>query len=80
MDFFFHPSDVCSVAKLGLVQLCLLGGVVFMSHVTVAVTRTSRSISKCSANYFPCEKQEKLEGVKWVFSEQLSLSALSNVI
>lgn len=51
-----------------------------MPHVTVAVTRTSRSISKCSANYFPCEKQEKLEGVKWVFSEQLSLSALSNVI
>ena len=76
MDFFFYPIDVCSVAKLGPVQLCLLGGVITMPHIGVAVIRSSRSISKCSTNCFPCEKPEKLVSIKWAFSEQLLLSVM----
>lgn len=76
MDFFFHPIDVCSVAKLGPVQLCLFGGVITMPRADVAVSRAPRSVSKCSTNYFPCEKPEKLVSIKWAFPEQLRLSVM----
>lgn len=50
-----------------------------MPHIRAAVTTTSRSVSKCSTNCFSSETLEKLGSVKWAFSEQLSLSAVSVV-
>ena len=50
-----------------------------MPRIRVAVTRTSTPVSKCSINCFSSETLEKIRNFKWVFSEQLRLSALSIV-